>query len=120
MPERAGLLVRRTGQWSFLSARVVKSLVPLPRLTKLPWDSLQMALIGGEVVAVLELGEPSGVLVLCDVDGQALALSGLSAERAGFWPEHEGGVNVDGALVPALDLAAMLTQFRSTTKDGAR
>ena len=120
MPERAGLLVRRAGQWSFLSASLVKGLVPLPRLSKLPWDSLQMALIGGDVVAVLELGEPSGVLVLCDIDGQAVGLSGLSAERAGFWPEHGSGVSVEGASVPALDLRAVLTQFQYKAKDGPR
>ena len=121
MPQRAGLLVRRAGEQSFLPASVARSLVPLPRLTKIPWDSAQMALVGGEIVAVLELGDPCGVLVLCDVDGQALALSGLSAERVGIWPESGSGVNVDGVRVPTLDLARVLEQFQSsdrTTKDG--
>ena len=120
MAPRAGLLVRRAGELSFLPASVAKSLVPLPRLTKIPWDSAQMALVGGDVVAVLELAEPSGVLVLCEIDGQSLALSGLSAECAGFWPESGTGVNVNGADVPALDLGAVLTQFQRTAKDGAR
>ncbi len=121
MAQRAGLLVRRAGELSFLPASVARSLVPLPRLTKIPWDSAQMALVGGEVVAVLELADPCGVLVLCDVDGQALALSGLSAERVGIWPESGSGVNVDGVRVPTLDLARVLEQFQSsdrTTKDG--
>jgi hypothetical protein len=79
-----------------------------------------MALVGGDVVAVLELAEPCGVLVLCEVDGQGLALSGLSAERAGFWPASGSGVSVDGTEVPALDLGALLTQFQRTAKDGPR
>jgi hypothetical protein len=120
MPPRAGLLVRRAGKLSFLSASVVKSVLPLPRLTKIPWDSAQMALVSGDVVAVLELAEPCGVLVLCEIDGQPLALSGLSAERAGVWPESGTGVSVDGADVPALDLGAVLRQFQQTAKDGAR
>ncbi len=120
MAPRAGLLVRRGGELSFLSASVAKRLVPLPQLSKLPWDSAKMALVGGDVVAVLELGEPSGLLVLCEVEGQALALSGLSAERVGSWTESGSGVTVDGTEVPALDLDAVLTQFRRTAKDGPR
>ena len=122
MAPRAGLLVRRGGERLFLSASVARHLVPLPRLTKIPWDSAQMALVGGEVVAVVELGEPSGMLVVCELDGQALALSGLFAEKVGVWPESEAGVIVDGVNVPALDLSAALEQFQTngqTPKDGA-
>jgi hypothetical protein len=72
-----------------------------------------MALVGGEVVAVLALGEPSGELLLCEFEGQAVALSGLSADRVGFWPASESGVRVEGVTVPALDLSAALRQFQS-------
>lgn len=113
MAQRAGLLVRRGGELSFLPASVARWLLPVPRLTKIPWDSAQMALVGGEVVAVLPLGEPSGELLLCQLDGQAVALSGLSADRVGFWPESEVGVSVDGVDVPTLDLDLALKQFRS-------
>ncbi len=122
MAPRAGLLVKRDGERLFLSASIARHLVPLPRLTKMPWDSAQMALVAGEVVAVVELAAPSGVLVLCEHDGQAVALSGLSAEQVGFWPASEVGVSVDGVNVPALDLGAALAQFQSnakTAKDGA-
>lgn len=71
-----------------------------------------MALIGGEVVAVLALGEASGELLFCEFDGQAVALSGLCAERVGFWPASDSGVTVDGVVVPALDLRQALEQFR--------
>ena len=113
MAQRAGLLVRRGGELAFLPAHVARSLVPLPRLSKIPWDSAQMTLVGGEVLAVLELGEPSGELLLCELDGQAIALSGLFADRVGFWPEDESGVRVDGVLVPTLELGRALRQFRS-------
>ncbi|HTA92657.1 MAG TPA: hypothetical protein VK745_23930 [Polyangiaceae bacterium] len=87
--------------------------MPLPRLSRVPWDTVQMALVGGEVVAVIELAEPCGLLVLCDISGQSVALSGLSAERAGFFPESGTGVRVDDAIVPALDLASALAQFQT-------
>jgi len=64
-------------------------------------------------VAVLSLGESSGELLLCEFDGQAVALSGLSAERVGFWPASDSGVTVDGVAVPALDLSEALKRFRS-------
>jgi hypothetical protein len=113
MAPRAGLLVRRGNERLFIPASVARHLVPLPRLSRVPWDTVQMALVGGEVVAVVELAEPSGLLVLCDVSGQSVALSGLSAERAGFWPESGSGVRVDDVDVPALDLAAALEQFQT-------
>ena len=122
MAPRAGLLVQRDGERLFLAASVTRQLVPLPTLSKLPWDSAQMALVGGEILAVVELAPPSGVLVICEHDGQALALSGLQAEQVGFWPESDGGISVDGVSVPALDLDAALAHFRNnaqSTKDGA-
>jgi len=114
MAQRAGLLVQHSGELAFLPASVARWILPLPRLTKVPWDSAQMALVGGEVVAVLRLGEPSGELVLCDVDGQAVALSGLYAHRVGFWPASETGVEVDGIDIPMLDLSEALKEFRSS------
>ena len=114
MAELAGLLVRRDGKLAFLPASIARSLLPLPRLTKIPWDSVYMALVGGEVVAVLELAEPSGVLVLCELEGQAVAVSGLRAEHVGLWPASELGVIVDGEQVPELDLASALTQFQNS------
>ena len=122
MALRAGLLVRcggrashsaTEGELAFLPASIARFLLPLPRLTPVPWDSAQIALVGGEVVAVLALGEPSGELLLCELDGQAIALSGLFADRVGFWPEDESGVRVDGVLVPTLELGRALRQFRS-------
>jgi hypothetical protein len=113
MAPRAGLLVRRGGERLFIPASIARHLVPSPRLSKVPWDTAQMALVGGEVVAIVELGDPSGVLVLCDIAGQSVALSGLFAERAGFWPASGNGVRVDDADVPALDLAAELARFQT-------
>ncbi|MEP7050089.1 MAG: hypothetical protein ABJB12_07040 [Pseudomonadota bacterium] len=122
MAPRAGLLVKRGGERLFLAASIVRQLVPLPRLSKMPWDCAQMALVAGEIVAVVELAPPSGVLVLCEHAGQTLALSGLHAEQVGFWPATSAGVRVNGADVPALDLGLALAEFQAThhlNKDGA-
>ena len=113
MSQRAGLLVRHGERLAFLPASVARGLLPLPHLTRIPWDSVEMALVAGEVVPVLSLGDPSPELLLCELDGQSLALSGLTAVRVGFWPASGSGVSVDGVNVPALDLNAALSQFRS-------
>jgi hypothetical protein len=122
MARRAGLLVRRGGERLFIPAEVARHLVPLPRLSRVPWDHAQMALVRGEVVAVVALGEPSNELVICEIRGQTVALSGLCAERAGFWPAASHGVQVDDQDVPELDLASALAQFqtqRTEPKDSA-
>ena len=122
MAPRAGLLVRRGSEWLFIPASVARHLVPMPRLSRVPWDSVQMALVRGDVVAVVELGEPSGMLVMCEISGECVALSGLAAERAGFWPASGTGVRVDDTEVPELDLAAALARFqtqRTERKDSA-
>ena len=112
MAQRAGLLVKRGTELSFLPAASVRCLAPSSRLSQIPWDTARMALVGGEVVPVLELGDATGVLVLCEVRGQTVALSGLAPEQVGFWTETEQGVSVHGVNVPLLDLDAALTQFR--------
>ena len=117
MTPRAGLLVKRGAETLFIPASVARQLVPSPRLSRVPWDSAQMALVGGEVVPVVELGEPSGLLVLCEFAGQLLALSGLAAEQAGFWPESGAGVRIGDAHVPQLDLAAALAQFQTRSAE---
>jgi hypothetical protein len=122
MAPRAGLLVRRGSERLFIPASVARHLVPMPRLSRVPWDSVQMALVRGDVVAVVELGEPSGMLVMCEISGECVALSGLAAERAGFWPASGTGIRVDDTEVPELDLAAALARFqtqRTEQKDSA-
>ena len=117
MASRAGLLVRRDGQPLFIPADLAHSVVETPRLTRMPWDSLQMALVGGEVVPVIELSEPTGVLVLCELDGQPLALSGLAPERVSFWPEQSEGVLIDGRFVPMLDASTLRPQPLSVARE---
>jgi hypothetical protein len=122
MAPRAGLLVRRGSEQLFISATIARHLVPMPRLSRVPWDNAQMALVRGNVVAVIELGEPSGMLVMCEISGESVALSGLAAERAGFWPASGKGVRVGDADVPELDLATALARFQTQPteqKDGA-
>ena len=113
MAERAGLLVRRGAERLFIPASVARGLVPEPKLSRLPWDHVQLALVGGAVVAVLEFGDSTGVLVMCEVSGEYLALSGLTPELAGFWPESERGILVAETAVPELELTRAFSELRA-------
>lgn len=106
----AGLVLRVRGERRFLPALLVESIVPTPRLSAFPGSALRLALIGGRVVPVLELGEQQSQLVLSRVDGEALALSGVEVEESGFFQAEGDGVRLGDELIAPFDLAAELAR----------
>jgi len=104
MSERAGLLVRAGGELGFVPATTARSIVPLPPMSPVANTPLQMALVSGRVVPVVALGSPTSVLVLCELDEEAIGFSGLEVSAAGSYEATERGVVVDGRAVPELDL----------------
>jgi hypothetical protein len=106
--ERAGLLVRSATGEGFVSADVAESVVPAPTLSGVTGAPLDMALLGGRVLPVLPLGERTGTLLVCRLEGELVAFSGLEVDRAGFFTAANAGVLVDGRFVPDLDLAGEL------------
>ncbi len=103
---RAGLVLRGKRGLHFISAQVARGLVPRPEVSQLPGTELGMALVGGEVVPVLTLGESSGALVVCDVGGELIAFSGLNPEAAGFFEPTDTGVRYGAERAVELDLGA--------------
>jgi len=112
------------------------SLTALTRVEGVRAPAVGIALAGGEVVTVLRLGagapppEPperaasrgqprvyragddwpipgSDRAVLCDVGGDAVALTGGSVVATGVFDADEGGVLWRGARVPTLDVRAL-------------
>jgi hypothetical protein len=108
MKSRAGLVVRGDDGLYFIPATVAKALVATPEVSPVPGAGLGMALVSGEVVAVVPLGDAASALVLCDVDGELVAFSGLSPEASGFFEATEAGVSFAGELAQDLDLNAAL------------
>jgi hypothetical protein len=80
----------------------------MPRLSPVPGSHVKLALVKGRVLSVLELGPPSSHLVVCVVDGEPVGLSGVNVERSGFFDARADGVEVDGAIVSAFDVAAVI------------
>ncbi len=104
MSERAGLLVRAGEELGFVPATTARSVVALPLVSPVASTPLAMTLVNGRVVPVVALGSPTGVLVLCELDDEAVGFSGLDVMRVGLFAATERGVVVDGHVVPELDL----------------
>ena len=108
MAQRAGLVVRGRSGLHFIPATIARSLVAAPEVSPVPGAGIGMALVSGEVVAVLPLGSRAGALVVCEVDGELVGFAGLQPEASGFFDEIEGGVRFDSEPALDLDLAAAL------------
>ena len=63
-------------------------------------------------MTVLTLGQEADHLVLCEIDGEPVALSGLRTLKSGLFEARGNDVVVDGELVAELDVAAELRQVQ--------
>ena len=107
-PLVGGLLVRRRGSRAFVNAELARQIVSEPRISRVPGTALGMALVGGRVIGVLELGASTGALLVCELGGQIVACAGLQLERAGFFAKTPEGVWDSGELVPDLGLERLV------------
>jgi hypothetical protein len=108
MSRRPGILVRAGGELGFVPADVARQVVPLPTLSPVATTPLQMAVVSGHVVPVIALGSPTRALLVCELEGEAIAFSGLEVERAGAFDGVDGGVVVGERTVRDLDLPGAL------------
>lgn len=106
----AGVVVGLDGERYFVPAEVAQSIVQRPVVTRVPGSEIGMALIGGRVVTVIDVGPRRDELLLCEVGGEPLALSGLSVLGSGFYPVEDGMVRVDDELVPIFDVKGALVK----------
>jgi hypothetical protein len=117
MARRAGgLLLRSLGALYFLPAHVAVSVVPRPVISAVPGTSLGMTLVGGRVLPVVDLRRQPGrrplQVVVCEIDGEEIAIAGVSAVSSGFFEEAPGGVLLGEELVPTLDVSAELARLQ--------
>lgn len=108
MSERAGILVRAGGDLGFVSVEIAQRVVPLPETSPVANTPLAMALVSGQVLPVVALGSPTGVLVVCSLEGELVGFSGLEVERTGSFPATDGGVTFGERTLCDLDLASAL------------
>ena len=118
MTARAGLVLRASRGDVFVSANVaarVAQLGPLSKVAGLPSPAAGIAVADGRVVTVVRLGDDraSRVAVLCEVDGDLLALAGTTIVATGWFEPAQGGVLHDGARIAELDVRGIYGELES-------
>jgi len=111
MQKLAGIVVEHAGALRFVPASVAQRILRKTVISTVPGTELAMTLVEGRVVSVLSLGSTRRELLVCDVEGEAVALAGLGIVASGFYAAHPDGVRVGLEIVPLLDVAAELRRI---------
>ena len=104
---------------AFVRAELAQQIVVQPTVSRVPNTGVAMALVGGRVVSVLALGEPSRALLVCEIDGEVVGFSGLGIEQVGFFEIDEQGARVGSELLPELAIRE-LCESAAQAQNGAR
>lgn len=105
---RAGVVVRLGDELRFLNAQSVRRFVPLPLLSDVPGTGLAMALVEGQVLAIIAVGPRGSALTVCEVSGEQVGLIGADPEAVGFFEADGSGVSFHGERAAALDVAELV------------
>ena len=104
---------------AFVRAELAQQIVAQPTVSRVPNTGVAMALVGGRVVSVLTLGEPTRALLVCEIDGETVGFSGLAIEQVGLFEIDEQGARVSGELLPELSIRELL-EGAARAQNGAR
>jgi hypothetical protein len=109
MPEPvSGLLVRVGERLYFVPSSVARRVVYRTAVSRVPGTPIGMALVGGQVVSVIELGRPRAELLLCEPQGEPVAFAGVEAIATGWFEQAAEGVICDQQTIPELDVVGEL------------
>jgi hypothetical protein len=109
MPEPvSGLVVRVGERLYFVPSSLARKVVYRTAVSRVPGTPIGMALLGGQVVSVIELDRPRAELLLCEPGGEPVALAGVEAVAAGWFEGDAGSVQFEGQTVPELDVVGEL------------
>ena len=107
-----GLLVRYRGKLSFIQSTVVRFIRYDVAVTRFPGTELGMALLTGRIVPVILLGQDNKALVVCELDGESVAFSGLEPIRSGFFEGNEQRPLESGELIPVFPIRDLIEKAR--------
>ena len=108
----AGLLVRCNGQLAFIPANIVRFIGSDVVVTPFPGTELGMALLGGRVVPVVALGPKERAIIVCEIEGETIAFSGLEPLKSGFFDGDERGPIDSDKLIPMLPIQDYVRDVR--------
>jgi hypothetical protein len=102
------VVVRLNGELRFLPAHQVRRFVPPPAISDVSGTGLTMALVQGQVLAIIAAGPRGSALTVCDVAGELVGLLGPEPQEVGFFEARGTGVACRGDVVPLLDVAELV------------
>jgi hypothetical protein len=105
---RAGVIVKLNGELRFLSVHSVRRFVPPPTLSDVAGTGLTMALVDGQVLAIIAVGPRGSALTVCEVGGELVGLLGADPEAVGFFESEGSGVSFHGQRATALDIGELV------------
>jgi hypothetical protein len=118
-----GLLVRYRGgrlgttegpALAFIASTVVRFIRYDVTVSRFPGSVLGMALITGRIVPVISLGKETNALIVCELDGEAIAFSGLEPIRSGFFEGSDTKAIESGENVPEFPIREMVERARGS------
>ena len=104
----AGVVVRLNGELRFLPATAVRRFVSPPAISDVSGTGLTMALVQGQVLAIIAAGARGSALTVCEVAGELLGLLGPEPQEVGFFEALGAGVVYRGEPAPLLDVAELV------------
>ena len=111
MAQLAGLLVEYETRRRFIPAEFVQRILRRVAISAVPGTPLGLTFYQGRVISVLALGSHRDELLVCDVQGELVALSGLRVLASGFFEAAAEGVRVDAQVVPAFDIVSEVASW---------
>ena len=108
----AGVLVLKQGTLGLIPASLVRAIRYDCVVTPYPGAELGMTLFAGRVIPVLNLGGENRALIVCDIDGELIGVSGLEPLQSGFFDGDERGALHDHVPVPILNIQEQLEHWR--------
>jgi hypothetical protein len=109
MPEPiSGLIVRVGGRLHFVPSHLATRVEYRTAVSRVPGTPIGMALVGGQVVSVIELDRPRGHLLLCEPGGESVAFAGVEAVAVGWFDVDAGRVRFEGQTITELDVVGEL------------
>lgn len=104
----AGVVVEYDHALFFVPASVAQRIVPKPVVSRVPGTEIGIALVTGKVTSVIDVDQRGNELLVCDVEGEAVAFSGMKVVGCGFYPRRGNGIALGDELIPELDVNTLL------------
>lgn len=127
-----GAILVVTGELWFVPTVSAERLLPVPRFSSVPGaakELLGIALVDGDVLPVIAIGEGRGTMLVCNYLGERIGLVGHDGAETGTYDfdaltggvvvpgrtESENAIGQGQVIAKSLDLASIYARARATS-----